>query len=207
MSRVHPECRESWAHHGGGGARNALCHPHQRGARRSRRPRRGARLQAPGGRGARLPDAQEERARGASLPHYRQDRVRRHLFLCLLAAYVRWHLGRACSPLLFRDETPPARTDAVAPLGRSTGTRTKGRLHRTPDGPPVHGFAACSQTSAPSPATGWSWPGPASNRRSTSSPRPDPSRRASWPWREPRSSSQGETGRNAHPCSNTVRRR
>ncbi len=72
--------------------------------------------------------------------HWREDRVRAHLFLCLLAAHVRWHLERAWAPLLFRDEAPPDRTDAVAPPPRSAGARAKERLHRTPDGLPVHGF-------------------------------------------------------------------
>ena len=72
--------------------------------------------------------------------HWREDRVRGHLFLCLLAAYVRWHLERAWAPLLFRDAAPPERTDAVAPPERSASARAKERLHRTPDGLPVHGF-------------------------------------------------------------------
>ena len=72
--------------------------------------------------------------------HWREDRVRAHLFLCMLAAHVRWHLERAWAPLLFRDETPPARTDAVAPPARSTAARAKEGTHRTPDGLPVHGF-------------------------------------------------------------------
>jgi Transposase DDE domain len=71
--------------------------------------------------------------------HWREDRVRGHLFLCLLAAYVRWHLERAWAPLLFRDEAPQ-RADAVAPPGRSEAALAKDRLHRTPDGLPVHGF-------------------------------------------------------------------
>jgi len=72
--------------------------------------------------------------------HWREDRVRAHLFLCLLAAYVRWHLERAWAPLLFRDEAPPHRVDAVAPPERSGAARAKDRLHRTPDGLPVHSF-------------------------------------------------------------------
>jgi hypothetical protein len=72
--------------------------------------------------------------------HYREDRVRGHLFLCLLAAYVRWHLERAWAPLLFRDEAPPERASAVAPPERSAGAVRKDRLHRTPDDLPVHSF-------------------------------------------------------------------
>jgi hypothetical protein len=72
--------------------------------------------------------------------HWREDRVRAHLFLCQLAAYVRWHLERAWAPLLFRDEVPPERTSAVASPERSAGAKRKERLHHTPDGLPVHGF-------------------------------------------------------------------
>jgi hypothetical protein len=72
--------------------------------------------------------------------HYREDRVRGHLFLCFLAAYVRWHLEAAWAPLLFRDEEPPGRDDAVGPPGRSEGALHKDRDHRTSDGFPVHSF-------------------------------------------------------------------
>jgi Transposase DDE domain len=66
--------------------------------------------------------------------HWREDRVRAHLFLCFLAAYVRWHLEAAWAPLLFRDEAPPPRTDPVAPRERSPEALAKERDHRTPDG-------------------------------------------------------------------------
>ncbi len=72
--------------------------------------------------------------------HWRADRVRAHLFLCFLAAYVRWHLERAWAPLLFRDEVPPERTDPVAPLERSAGAARKDRDHVTADGFPIHSF-------------------------------------------------------------------
>ena len=72
--------------------------------------------------------------------HWRADRVRAHLFLCLLAAYVRWHLEAAWAPLLFRDEAPPARVDPVGPRDRSAGALRKDRDHRTADGFPVHSF-------------------------------------------------------------------
>jgi hypothetical protein len=72
--------------------------------------------------------------------HWREDRVRAHLFLCLLAAYVRWHLERAWAPLLFRDEAPPERVDAVGPPERSASARAKEGTHRTPDGLAVQDF-------------------------------------------------------------------
>ena len=73
--------------------------------------------------------------------HWREDRVRAHLFVCFLAAYVRWHLEAAWAPLLFRDEAPPARTDPVAPPERSASAIAKERDHRTPDGLRVGSFA------------------------------------------------------------------
>ena len=72
--------------------------------------------------------------------HYRGDRVRAHLFVCFLAAYVRWHLEAAWAPLLFRDEAPPARTDPVAPRDRSESARAKEAAKVTPDGLPVRKF-------------------------------------------------------------------
>ncbi|MCY4593357.1 MAG: hypothetical protein OXC19_00990 [Bryobacterales bacterium] len=34
--------------------------------------------------------------------HRAEDRVRAHIFLCLLAYYVEWHLRQALAPLLFQ---------------------------------------------------------------------------------------------------------
>jgi len=73
--------------------------------------------------------------------HWREDRVRAHLFLCFLAAYVRWHLEQAWAPLLFRDEAPQVRTDPVAPPRRSPSALAKERDHRTPDGLRAGSFA------------------------------------------------------------------
>ena len=72
--------------------------------------------------------------------HWREDRVRAHLFLCFLAAYVRWHLEAAWAPLLYRDEAPPERVDPVGPPERSAAAIAKERDHRTPDGLPVGSF-------------------------------------------------------------------
>ena len=72
--------------------------------------------------------------------HWREDRVRAHLFVCFLAAYLRWHLEAAWAPLLFRDEHPPGRTDPVAPPERSGEALAKARDHRTPDGLRVGSF-------------------------------------------------------------------
>jgi hypothetical protein len=72
--------------------------------------------------------------------HHTGDRVRAHIFLCLLAYYVQWHLERAWAPLLFRDEERPELDDPVAPAVRSDAALAKARTQRLPDGSPVHSF-------------------------------------------------------------------
>jgi len=69
--------------------------------------------------------------------HRRARRVRAHLLLCLLAAYVRWQLERDLAPLLFRDTDPPERPDPVRPPTRSDEARRKDATQSTPDGLPV----------------------------------------------------------------------
>jgi transposase len=73
--------------------------------------------------------------------HRLEDRVRAHVFLCMLAYYVRWHLERAWAPLLFRDEDKPWPEDPVAPARRSPAAEEKARTQRRPDGGPVHSFS------------------------------------------------------------------
>ena len=73
--------------------------------------------------------------------HHLEDRVRAHVFLCMLAYYVRWHLEQAWRPLLFGDEQPPQRQDPVAPAQRSQPALDKARTQRLADGTPVHDFS------------------------------------------------------------------
>lgn len=73
--------------------------------------------------------------------HRLEGRVRAHVFLCFLAAYVRWHLERAWAPLLFRDEHKPFADDPVAPARRSPAATDKAQTQRLPDGSEVHSFA------------------------------------------------------------------
>ena len=73
--------------------------------------------------------------------HREQRRVRAHLFLCLLAGYLEWHLRRAWAPLLFDDETlaDARRTrDPVAPAKPTERSRHKKASRRTDDGWPLH---------------------------------------------------------------------
>ncbi len=72
--------------------------------------------------------------------HYTEGRVRAHVFLCLLAYYVQWHLERAWAPLLFRDEDRPELADPVAPAQRSAAALRKAHTQQLPDGTPVHSF-------------------------------------------------------------------
>jgi transposase len=51
--------------------------------------------------------------------HHLETRVRAHIFLCMLAYYLTWHLKRAWAPLIFKDEQPPTPSDPVA--SRRTG--------------------------------------------------------------------------------------
>lgn len=75
--------------------------------------------------------------------HHRvADRVRSHIFLCMLAYYVHWHMQEAWRPLLFADEDQRAKAtrDPVAPARRSAAADHKVARHQLPDGAPVHSF-------------------------------------------------------------------
>lgn len=72
--------------------------------------------------------------------HHLEPRVRAHVFLCLLAAYLVWHLRRAWAPLTFTDEAPPRRSEPVTPAERSTAAQLKASQHQLPDGTPAHSF-------------------------------------------------------------------
>lgn len=73
--------------------------------------------------------------------HWTEQRVRAHVFICMLAAYIVWHLRRAWAPICFTDEEPPTRTDPVAPARRSTQAATKASTRTTSDAQPAHSFA------------------------------------------------------------------
>lgn len=72
--------------------------------------------------------------------HYLAGRVKAHMFLCMLAQYLTWHLRRTLAPLTYTDTEPPDRTDPVAPARRSPAADTKASRRRHPDGTPVRGF-------------------------------------------------------------------
>ena len=76
--------------------------------------------------------------------HRTADRVRAHVFLCLLAYYVEWHMRQALKPLLFDDDDKATaealRASVVAPAQRSPRAKAKAATKRTEDGLPVHSF-------------------------------------------------------------------
>lgn len=75
--------------------------------------------------------------------HHRvADRVRSHIFLCMLAYYVEWHMREVWRPLLFADEDQAAKAhrDPVAPAQRSEAAEHKAATHRLKNGAMVHSF-------------------------------------------------------------------
>jgi transposase len=74
--------------------------------------------------------------------HRLADRVRAHIFLCMLAYYVEWHMCEAWRPMLFADEDLNAKVqrDPVAPAKRSAIAEHKAHTHTLPDGTAAHSF-------------------------------------------------------------------
>ncbi len=75
--------------------------------------------------------------------HRSEDRVPAHIFLCMLAYYVEWHMRQALAPILFEDEElekERKRRDPILPARPSESAKMKKNTHLTPDGLPVHDF-------------------------------------------------------------------
>jgi len=76
--------------------------------------------------------------------HRLADRVRAHIFLCMLAYYIEWHMRKALAPLLFDDDDKQAakalRTSIVAPAKRSPRALAKASSRKNHEGLPVHSF-------------------------------------------------------------------
>jgi len=77
--------------------------------------------------------------------HHLSTRVRAHVFLCMLAYYVEWHMRRKLAPILFEDDDKPTaeklRDSVVAPARRSPRALRKARTKKTDAGLPVHSFS------------------------------------------------------------------
>ena len=72
--------------------------------------------------------------------HWTETRVRAHVFICMLAAYLTWHLRAAWAPLTFTDENRPEPADPVATAKRSTAADVKASRRTDEAGEPVRSF-------------------------------------------------------------------
>lgn len=76
--------------------------------------------------------------------HYNESRVRAHVFLCMLAYYVEWHMRQRLKPMLFDDEqldlANTARPSAVTKAVRSLHAKDKDASKTADDGLPLHSF-------------------------------------------------------------------
>ena len=76
--------------------------------------------------------------------HYSAPRVRAHVFLCLLAYYVEWHMRQRLKPLLFDDEyleqASASRASPVLKAVRSEHAKAKDMNRTAADGTPLHSF-------------------------------------------------------------------
>ena len=75
--------------------------------------------------------------------HRLADRVRSHIFLCMLAYYVEWHMREAWRELIFADTDQQAKAtrDPVAPAKRSNAALAKVARHTLDDDTPAHSFS------------------------------------------------------------------
>ena len=75
--------------------------------------------------------------------HRKPDRVRAHIFLCMLAYYVEWHMREAWRELMFADTDQAAKAtrDPVTPAKRSQAGQDKASSHTLMDGTPAHSFS------------------------------------------------------------------
>jgi transposase len=76
--------------------------------------------------------------------HRLADRVRAHVFLCMLAYYLEWHMRQRLAPMLFDDTDKQAaeaqRASVVAQAQRSSAAVKKQTTGLTEHGLPVHSF-------------------------------------------------------------------
>ena len=81
--------------------------------------------------------------------HYSAERVRAHVFLCMLAYYIEWHMRELLKPMLFDDEfikeAQSAKPSAVAKAQRSAHARNKDATQHADDGLPLHSFQTLMQ--------------------------------------------------------------
>jgi hypothetical protein len=76
--------------------------------------------------------------------HWKPERVKAHLLICMLAHYVEWHMLEQLAPMLFQDHdrqtAESLRADPVQPAKRSPQALAKASTKTDSDGEPVHSF-------------------------------------------------------------------
>jgi hypothetical protein len=72
--------------------------------------------------------------------HRLEKRVKGHVLICMLAAYLTWHLRQAWAPLTYTDEEPPAPANPVAPAKRSASAEAKASRQHDEHGRPYRSF-------------------------------------------------------------------
>lgn len=72
--------------------------------------------------------------------HYKDNRVKAHIFLCMLAYYVEWHLRKYLAPLLFEDEEIEDNLTQIIKAKRSEKAKAKDSKKRNDLDFPVHSF-------------------------------------------------------------------
>ena len=101
--------------------------------------------------------------------HYSEQRVRAHVFLCMLAYYVEWHMRERLKPMLFDDEyldeASASRASPVAKAVRSEHAKAKDASKHADDGLPS------AQLQHPAARTSPRWPTTSPAPRSIQTPR------------------------------------
>jgi len=72
--------------------------------------------------------------------HRLEERVKAHVLICMLAAYLTWHLRQAWAPLTFTDQNPPAQDNPVTPARRSAHAQAKASYQHDSAGRPYRSF-------------------------------------------------------------------
>ena len=72
--------------------------------------------------------------------HRLEERVKTHVLICMLAAYLTWHLRQAWAPLTFTDQNPPAQANPVAAARRSAHAQAKASYQHDSAGRPYRSF-------------------------------------------------------------------
>ena len=76
--------------------------------------------------------------------HYTAERVKAHIYLCMLSFYVEWHMRELLAPILFDEDDWEAaagrKESVVSPAKKSEKAKNKANKKRTSDNLPVHSF-------------------------------------------------------------------